>query len=154
MEQQEHDDIHCLKPLALAQYEQMSNNRRVYERYIWQTPPIVVAIIGVIFGLALTNHFTDVPKSVASGGMIVIAIFVGIIGYWEFRCRILLRIIESNLREFEERYGHPEFVMYVREINPSLTWYKRQSSTLLILLFLWGLAALLFIGAIAYMVLG
>jgi len=153
MAQKEHEDLPVLKPLAVAQYREMSENRRVYEKYIWQTPPIVVAILGVIYGLTLTNHFVDVPKFIASGGLMVLSAFVGIIGYWEFRCRILLRIIEANLREFEEKCGYPEFVMYVKEINPSLPWYKRQSSTLMILLFLWGLALLLFAAAIAYLVL-
>lgn len=147
-----YSDARLPKPLTLAQYAQMSQNRRVYERYIWQTPPLIVGIIGVIFGLALGFHslLAQLPKIIVSGSVTILSIFVAIIGYWEFRCRILLRIIEANLREFEEKYGHPEFVMYVKEINPSLPWYKRQSSTLMILLFLWGLSAVLFVGSILY----
>lgn len=143
-----------LKPLSIAQYEQMSNNRRVYEKYIWQTPPIIVAILGVIYGLVFSNHFADSPKPFVVVGLLILSAFVGIVGYWEYRCRIMLRIIEADLRRFEEKYGHPEYIMYVKEMNPKLPWHKRQSSTLMILLFMWGLALVLFINAIVYLFFG
>ena len=130
------------KRLTAEQYEQLHEMRREYNRFIFQAPTIVVAVVaGTLAFLGQGGSAPDLimkPTRLAPLAeiLMLLAGFILVIGYWAFRSQILLRQSEKTLKQMENAHGHPEFVMFPFELRLQLTWWKRLPSTLFIVIYI------------------
>jgi len=148
------------KSFVVAQYEQLHEMRREYNRFIFQAPTIVVAVIGgslVFMGqgagdASLEPALSAIVKNWAPV-LVVLAGFLFVIGYWSLRSQVLLRRSEQTLHELEVANGSGNLLMYPFQVSHELRWWQRGRSTLYIVgyililsvlflgLGLWGLIA-------------
>ena len=145
-------------PLTVVQYEQLHEMRREYNRFIFQAPTIVVAVVAGTLALfsSTTDFFaTGITKAHIKQSaelFIVLSGFILVISYWALRSRVLLRSLELTLYEYEGRLGgHPEVASYPFDINKGLRWWERGPSTLFIVVYLMVMGVLfMFVGLLGF----
>jgi hypothetical protein len=139
--------------LAVAQYEQLHEMRREYNRFIFQAPTIVVTVAGAslaVLPFILGGNLTRaIGLVVAAVLFISISGFTFVLGYWALRSQVLLRATEKTLKRMEKTYGHPDMLMYPYEVSPELPRWQRGPSTRFIVYYIFIIGfSFLIIGAI------
>ena len=131
----------------LIQYKQLHEMRREYNRFIFQAPTIVIAVIAGTFALLFKEEMSLTLSTLSNFALVLILLsgFILVIGYWALRSQILLRKAESSLKAIEKSYGSSEIKMYPYEINTELSWWKKWPSTLFIVSYILTIGIFFFI---------
>lgn len=124
--------------LVRLQYRQLHEMRREYNRFIFQAPTIVVAIIGGTLAIIVKNGSALTTSILASYAemLFLLSGFILVIAYWALRSQILLKKAEYTLKIIEKEYGDPKLKMYPYEINQGISWWKKGSSTKFIVFYI------------------
>jgi hypothetical protein len=135
--------------VVVAQYEQLHEMRREYNRFIFQAPTIVVAIIGGAVALVGDDLLLDwaVLEEYAAL-LLIVAAFTLVMGYWALRSRLLLRGLEVTLKEFERSNGFVDMRAYPSDLSADLPLWQRLPSTLFIVLYIMAVGILFGIAGI------
>lgn len=135
--------------LIQAQYEQLHEMRREYNRVLFQAPTIVVTVAGASLAVLPFLLGANLTRTLgtAIGTILFISIsgFVFVLGYWALRSRILLRAAEKTLKSLEQIHGHPDLIMYPYEVNSELPAWQRWPSSRLIVVYIFIIGVALFI---------
>jgi len=133
---------------VVAQYEQMHEMRREYNRFVFQAPTIVVAVAGGLLAVMATSRGFEGGLSLNGlrttwGLLLAVGVFVLVVGYWALRSRLLLLGIERALEGLEARFGEGAQGVYPSRINQGLKRWQRGPSSLFIILYILLLGLLL-----------
>jgi hypothetical protein len=137
----------------VAQYEQLHEMRREYNRFIYQAPSLVVVLVGGLIAVVVTtskgnnvNFFRLESLRTWWPLLFLAGAFSGVIGYWSYRSQILLRRCEATLQDMEQKYGDRKFCVYPFEVNATLgKRYQKMSSTRGIVIYLLALSLILIV---------
>lgn len=130
-----------------AQYVQMQESRRQWERFVWQSPIITTTLVGISFavlaGRTVPYFCGNMPLA---AGFLLLSAFTFVVGLWGHRSRLLLRATEKTLFEIEKDFfskSYPKFAFQVE--NGFRRPFDRISSTLIIVSFMFCTAFVLMI---------